>query len=555
MNDLCSIPGCRIEQITANSSTRLDIAAYGLGRSSRCPDCGRTSRAVHSRYDRHPADLPSLGRAVSVRLCVRRFYCRNAACARQTFAERLPDLVVPFAQRTRRLAEAQGQVGGALGGEASARLLSRLSMPASADTVLRLVKGRPLPDQATPRVVGVDDWAKRKGRSYGTIVVDLERHRVIDLLPDRTAATVAGWLRQRPGIEVVARDRSTEYASGIAIGAPNAVQVADRWHLLANLRQAVERWLVGAQARLRRLPVVHGDNRASPPTRRHGPFPRRAADAQAGLSNRAHRLALHQEVQRRVAAGEALLAIARTMKLARGTVRKYAQATDFPERATRRPRFSMLDPHLPYLQARLAEGCADAAALWREVRAQGYPGTATQVRRWLTERRTEPASTAPHRWRGRTPAAQDPDANPSPPLPSARQLSWLLVQPSSTLTPADAAVVARVEQDTDAAAVAKLARAFTARVRACNARDQVSAETAQISLEAWIADAAASGVRAMETFAAGLRNDAAAICAALTMPWSNGQTEGQVNRLKLIKRQMFGHASFELLRRRVLLAA
>ena len=197
---------------------------------------------MHSRYDRHPADLPALGRIVSVRLCVRRFYCRDTACARQTFAERLPDLIMPFARRTRRLAEAQGQVGGALRGEASARLLSRLFMPTSADTVLRLLKGMPLPDQAVARVVGVDDWAKRKGRSYGTIVVDLERHRVVDLLPDRTAATVAGWLCQRPGIEVVARDRSSEYTSGIAIGAPNAVQVADRWHLLANLRQAAERW-------------------------------------------------------------------------------------------------------------------------------------------------------------------------------------------------------------------------------------------------------------------------------------------------------------------------
>ena len=555
MNALCSIPGCRIEQITANSPTRLDIAAHGLGRSRRCPDCGRISRAVHSRYDRHPADLPSLGRTVSVRLCVRRFYCRNTACARQTFAERLPDLIMPFARRTRRLAAAQGQACAALGGEASARLLSHLSMPASADTVLRLLKGTPLPDQAIPRVVGVDDWAKCKGRSYGTIIVDLERHRVIDLLPDRTAATVADWLRQRPGIEVVARDRSTEYASGIASGAPNAVQVADRWHLLANLRQAVERWLVGALARLRRLPVIPGSDRASSPTQRNKPFPRRAADAQAGLNNRAQRQARHEEVQRRYAAGEALLAIARTMKLARGTVRKYARAPDGPEPAIRRPRFSIIDPYLPYLQARLAEGCADAAALWREVRAQGYPGTATQVRRWLSERRTEPAKTAPHRWRGQMLPPPDPATSLSPPLPSARQLSWLLVQPSPTLTPADAAVVARVEQDTDAATVAKLARAFTARVQASNATNPISAETAQADLEMWLADAAASGVRAMETFAAGLKNDAAAICAALSMPWSNGQTEGQVNRLKLIKRQMFGHASFELLRRRVLLAA
>ena len=165
------------------------------------------SRAVHSRYRRHPADLPSLGREVRVSLRVRRFYCRNVACPRQTFAERVAQLVAPFARRTRRLAEAQGRTDAALGGEAGARLLSRLSMPASADTVLRLLNRLPLPLPTGPRVIGVDDWAKRKGHSYGTIVVDLERRRVVDLLPDRTATTLAGWLQQRPGIEVVARDR------------------------------------------------------------------------------------------------------------------------------------------------------------------------------------------------------------------------------------------------------------------------------------------------------------------------------------------------------------
>ena len=271
------------------------------------------SRAVHSRYRRHPADLPSLGRAVRVSLRVRRFYCRNVACPRQTFAERVPQLVAPFARRTRRLAEAQGRTGAALGGEAGARLLSRLSMPASADTVLRLLNRLPLPLPTSPRVVGVDDWAKRKGRSYGTIVVDLERHRVVDMLPDRSATTLAGWLQQRPGIEVVARDRSTEYASGIAIGAPRAVQVADRWHLLANLRQAVERWLASAHGRLRRLPALPDEGGALP-ARRTGPFPRGAAAAQVGSDSRVRRLVLYDEVQRRRAAGEPLISIARTIE-------------------------------------------------------------------------------------------------------------------------------------------------------------------------------------------------------------------------------------------------
>lgn len=554
MNNFWPIPDCRVEQVTSANATHLHIAAQGLRRGRRCPDCGRTSRAVHSRYDRHLADLPSLGRTVSIHLRVRRFYCRNTACPRQTFVERLPDLMVPFARRTRRLAEAQGQTGAALGGEAGARLLAHLSMPVSADTVLRLIKATPLPDQPVPRVVGVDDWAKRKGHSYGTIIVDLERHRVVDLLPDRSAATLADWLRQRPEIEIVARDRSTEYASGITTGAPVAVQVADRWHLLANMRQAVERWFTSVHGRLRRLPNVQ-DTINVLSGQRTERFPRSASDTEVGLDNRARRLALYEEVRRRRGAGEALIAIARAMKLARGTVHQYARAEEFPERVTRRPSRSIIDPHLAYLQARLAEGCEDAAALWREIRERGFTGTAKQIRRWLSEQRTKPARTAPHRWRGRIPTDPAPAGGGATRLPPPRQLAWLLIQPPAMLAAADAAAVARLEQDNDTAIVAKLARQFTALVRACNVSQKTDVHTASADLNTWLAEAGASGVPVIETFAAGLQGDSGAISAALTTPWSNGQTEGQVNRLKLIKRQMFGHASFELLRRRVLLAA
>jgi transposase len=363
--------------------------------------------AVHSRYDRHPADLPSLGRTVSIHLRVRRFYCRNTACPRQTFAERLPNLVAPFARRTRRQAEAQGQTGAALGGEAGARLLAHLSMPASADTVLRLIKPTPLPDQPVPRVVGVDDWAKRKGSRYGTIIVDLERHRVVDLLPDRSAATLADWLRQRPGIEIVARDRSTEYASGIAAGAPAAVQVANRWHLLANMRQVVERWFTSVHGRLRRLPGVQDPVGvlSGQPT---GGFPRSASDAQVGLDNRARRLALYEEVRRRHGAGEALIAIARSMKLARGTVHQYARAEDFPERAMRRPGHSIIDPHLAYLQARLAEGCEDAAALWREIRGQVSLARPNRYGAGSASDGQNRPGLRPTRWRGRVPTDPAP---------------------------------------------------------------------------------------------------------------------------------------------------
>jgi len=545
MNELCPMPGCRVERVAREGPNLLHVAARGTRPGGRCPDCGRASRAVHSRYRRRPSDLPTLGSRVRVGLVVRRFYCRNPGCGRRTFAERLPELLAPRARRTLRLAEAQGRVGAALGGEGGARLLSRLAMPASADTVLRLVRRLPLAEPEPARVVAVDDWALRKGRTYGTIVVDLERRRVLDLLPDRAAETLADWLRARPGVEVVARDRSTEYARAIALGAPAAVQVADRWHLLANMRQVLERWLAGAQARLRRLLPPGSDASADTRQRsgrRTGPFPRSAAEMRARAGRRERRTALYEEVRRRRAAAETLLAIGRAVGLAVNTVRKYAAAESFPVPERQRPWPSILDPYLAHLQARFAEGCTSPRVLWREVRAMGFPGTDKQVQRWLAQHRTAP--TAP---------PTGPDQLPA--LPPATQLSWLLIQPPAALSADDAATAARVEQDGETASVAALARRFTALVRGCGVGRNADPVAALAELDAWLADARTCGVRALETFAAGLEQDGAAVRAALTTPWSSGQAEGQITRLKLTKRQSYGRAGFDLLRRRVLIAA
>jgi transposase len=556
MNQLCLMPGCRVEKIVSSGPDFVNTAAHGTRAGGRCPDCGHASRAVHSYYHRHAADLPSFGRAIHVGLRLRRFYCRNAACPRRTFAERLPQLIAPHARRTYRLAEAQTRIGVALGGEAGARLLSGLAMPASAATMLRLIRRLPLPETEPPRSVAVDDWAIRKGRTYGTIIVDLERRHVLDLLPDRTAETLADWLRQRSGITVVARDRSTEYARGIGLGAPEASQVADRWHVLVNMRDALERWLTGAYTRLRR--TLSGSSVPAdvmPPRRRTQPFTRTRAETAARINRRCRWIALYNEVRRRYAGGEKLEAIARAMHLAVGTVRKYAYAESFPVPEHRPLRRSILDPYLAHLQARLGEGCENATLLWRELQAVGFPGTAKQVHRWLAQHRTAPAPSTPRKWRPVS-ATKAPALDSSlSPLPLPRRLAWLLVQPLATLCAADAAVVARVEQDREAARVAALGRRFTALVRGCGVHGNTHPKTALAALEAWLADARMSGVRAMQTFAAGLQQDGAAIRAALTMPWSSGQTEGQITRLKMLKRQTYGRANFDLLRRRVLLAA
>jgi transposase len=397
----------------------------------------------------------------------------------------------------------------------------------------------------------------RKGRTYGSILVDLERRRVLDLLPDRTAETLADWLRRRPGIEMVARDRSTEYARGITLGAPGATQVADRWHLLANIRQMLERWLAGVHARLRRLPPGPGTPADTQSRVRTKPFPRTRPEAAARSGRRGHWVALYEEVRRRHARGEALLAISRAMGLAVGTVRKYAYAESFPVPKARPLRPSILDPYLAHLRARLTEGCENALALWRELHAASFPGTAKQVHRWLAQHRSAPAPSTPHRWRTRSPALSATPTGPGGPraLPSPTQLAWLLVQPPAALSASDAAVATRVEQDREVAGVAAQARRFTALVRGCGRGGKTKPNAAAAELDAWLADAHASSVRAVRTFAAGLELDAVAVRAALAQPWSSGQAEGQITRLKLLKRQSYGRAGLDLLRHRVLIAA
>jgi transposase len=497
--------------------------------------------------------LPSFGQEVRLRLSVRRFYCRNPACPRQTFAEPLPGLLNPRARRTQRLATAQAHVGIALGGEAGARLLHRLAMPTSADTVLRLVRGLPLPTVEAPRVVGVDDWALKKGLTYGTILVDLEARRVVDLLPERTAPALARWLEGHPTIEAIVRDRSSEYGRGATLGAPQAVQVADRWHLLYNLRQMLGRWLAGIHGRLEQLPPVTGE---APPPRRTQAYARTRAEVAAAAESRARWLARYEEVRRRFQAGEKLLAISRALGLARSTVRRYAHAEHFPERAVRVPPPSILDPYLSHLEARLAQGCENAMALWRELQALGFGGTPKQVQRWVSQRRTVPAKSTPHQWRSVPP--QVPSARPAEmasPLPSARQLAWLLVQAPEDLEKAEGAILARIGQDAEVARGIGLAQRLAELVRRCGVGcDRPLADPLAV-LASWFEEACACAIPAFETFAAGLHQDEAAVSAALTLPYSSAQAEGQIHKLKLIKRQMYGRANFDLLRRRVLLAA
>ncbi len=306
-----------------------------------CPGCGQPSTRCHSRRRRTIADLPWQGLAARVELHFRRFYCDTPACERTTFTEPLPTVVAPYARRSRRLATLVEAVACALGGEAGARLLAELGLAASPDTLLRLIQATPLPVCATPRVLGVDDWALRRGQTYGTILVDLERRRPVDLLPDRSAATFAAWLKDHPGVAIIARDRGGAYADGARQGAPGAIQVADRFHLVKNLTEVLERVLqrhhaalataadhLTQAARADAVPAgATADERA--PTASQPPTAREQAQRQA------RRRARYEAVRQLQDQGLGVRAIARQTGLARNTVRRFLAAPTCP---ARRPR-------------------------------------------------------------------------------------------------------------------------------------------------------------------------------------------------------------------------
>lgn len=429
------------------------------------------------------------------------------------------------------------QISMEIGAEAAHRVLNYLRIQSSGDTLLRVLRhfGQRCVGQTNARIIGVDDWAFKRGRTYGTIIVNLETHRVIDLLPDRTSETLATWLREHPGIEIVSRDRSTDYAAGIRQGAPNAIHVADRWHLLLNLRQMLERYLTVSMPTLKQLPV--SEMYQGYLDQQRTAFIRTRSERMVSSQKRQERIVLYETVQRMRQEGWNISQLARKLQRSPTTIRKYYYATAFPERGTRRPAKSMLDPYLPYLEKRVGEGCENGQQLWRELRQQGYPGTDKQVMKWLQLRRTQTAVTTPPT-RATFPAQADSDI----PLPSRQQLAWLLVRDPDKLTEVDALLLAHLRQDSILDRIYRHSQRFVIMIK----------KRLPMVFEEWLEEANAIPVYQLQTFAAGLRQDYDAIYAALSLPWSNGQTEGQVNRLKFIKRQMYGRAKFDLLRLRVL---
>jgi transposase len=481
--------------------------------------------------------------AVRINFTVRRFFCTSSSCRRVTFTEQFGDLASRYACKTKRLLEKQRRVGFELGGEPGKRILTLFEVPISGDRLLDLVREAPENTTPDPRVLGVDDWAFRRGQVYGTILVDLERRCTVDLLADRETETLASWLHKHPGVAIITRDRSQAYIEGIRQGAPQAIQVADRFHLLRNLLDALKRMFEHRPKELREAEkqstLVLSQPVKDPPS---NPSAQEANDdlspsgattqapnsKESQLSFREIRFTQVKELQKE---GLSQREVARRLGLARGTINRYFSLDHLPAKSSVPQSTSKVAPYLPYLQKRWDEGYRTGTALFQEIRSQGFQGSYSSLWRALVKFPRNvglPPSNLVmdgwHRW-------------------SPNQAAWILLSKPEALSPKQEIVREILCQNSTAAATAyPLVQKFAQMVR----------ERQPEKLNEWIGEAENSQIPELKRYAKGLQNDYEAVKAALEYPWSNGPVEGQVNRLKLIKREMYGRAKFDLPRRRVL---
>ncbi len=539
--ELCSwfaphLDGLEIERVSCGDDGVV-IEARSRSAGAECPACGSWSSRVHSGYLRTVQDGPAGGRPVLIRLAVRRFLCRNPGCPAVTFAEQVAGLTGRYRRRSMPLLALLAQIGLVLAGRAGARLAGVLGIPVHRTTLLALVAALPEPCRSTaPVVTGVDDFALRKGRIYGTVLVDVVTGKPVEMLADREAGTLEAWLAAHPGAQVICRDRAGNYAEGARGGAPEAIQVADRWHVWHNLGEYVEKAVAAHRGCLTRpasassTPGLSGEAPPAPGL----PAPASEPEGLRDVCGRDRRLVTrtrsrHAAVHGLLAAGHSEREAARILGLSRGTVHRFAAAASAEEllvKATTRQ--TKIDRYKPFLRQRWNEGITSATVLHAELQAKGWQGSVQAVQRYVRPFRAMTAAPPP-----------------GPVIPATRQITrWLLTRPTALSDEEQAQFAGLQDHCPHLAVLAACVRSF-AEIMARRQGEQ--------ELEGWLTQAETSDLPELRSFANGIRRDQDAVTAGLTLPYSSAAVEGTVTKIKMLKRQMYGRASFALLRKRVIL--
>jgi len=519
--------------------TGLEIAAVNLREDllvvqvvstkarSCCPLCFCSAERCHSQYTRVVADLPCAGFRIQLLLHVRRFFCDNAHCARKIFTERLPAFVLPWARLTVRLCEALQSLGFATCGELGTRLAARLAIQTSPTTILRRTMALPLDPVKSVVHLGIDDFALRRGRNYGTVLIDLQHHQVIDLLPDRKAKTAKVWMQLHPEIEVVSRDRAGDYATAACQGAPQAIEAADRFHLIKNLAEAVEKALAPCRAELQKGPK--GKEVATSEVQEKSLLSLVTVEGQPYSAHQAERYDRYQQAMALRKQGMIVKEIAKRVGLGRRTIQRWVSEGTYVETNYHHSHRSRFDAYAPYVKQRWESGCHNIQQIWREVQAMGYPHSDSALRAHLEPLRGKV--------KGDFPEASSLDRF------SAKEATWLFIRHFDDLKEKEREELAAIRQASESAeTIYQLVQAFLQMVRTLQGEH----------LESWLRSVRACHIPELHRFAKGVERDKSAVLVGLTLFHNNGQTEGQVTRIKLIKRMMYGRAGFALLRQRVL---
>lgn len=405
----------------------LRLTVTSTQTTAPCPLCQGASQRVHSLYCRTVQDLPCAGFTLRLQLRVQKFFCLTPGCRRRIFTERLPQIAAPWARRTHRLAQRFIAIAVALGGRAGSRLGHRLGYPIADSSLLALLATVPLRALEPPTVLGVDDFAFAKRQSYGTILVDLERQGPIARLKDREANTLAQWLEQHPGIKVLARDRSATDRSGMDQGAPHAMQVADRFHLLQNLTQVLEQALGNQAAVLKAVDTAQrlADAPEGAIVMIAAATPAQPDTQQRAEQKRAQRLKAYEQIWQLHAKGWSTRAIAKQVRLSSRTVQRRLSTSSFPERQGRSDKGrSLLNPYKPYLLEQYNQGHRQVKVLFRELQKQGYAGSYMTVSRYVRQIAQAQGATLrqyPSRRLATVVDSPRPPLTPSYPLRKSRQ--------------------------------------------------------------------------------------------------------------------------------------
>lgn len=490
---------------------------------STCPHCHINSHKLHSYYHRKIKDLPAFDNKVCLHLRARKWYCYNTHCKAKIFTETFEHYFKRYKRFSDRLQEKLLNIAILMGGNAGEKLCRAVKITASSSTLIRLIHSRQLPTPQPTNAVGIDDWAFKKGINYGTVIVDLNEHRVIDLLADRESHTVETWLKDRPEVNIVSRDRFSGYASAVTNALPDAVQVADRWHLLKNMGDALQKLLERKRQEIIAAQCVSDEQALS-----EDQIQTEQNDVADHLSRRHVQM---QQVKKMRADGVAIKAIARTLGMNKKTVRKYIYLHEPPRKKGRIT--TNITHYNEYLQSRMHQDSqVETLQLFKEIKAMGYNGGRSALYVYVK------------------PYVKQRERSQLVKLPKvswiASQVKMLLCKKEEQLVAKDKELVHEIcEKSQDIKEAWILATKF---------REMMENKQGHL-LRDWIDKVLQSSLRELKDFAKGLMSDYKAVENALTLTWSNGQVEGQINKLKTIKRQMYGRAGFELLRKRVILSS